>query len=114
MHFTSKSLGTLEFDKIINMLSELCATDGAKARAKALVPSDDYETVLMRQMRTDDAKRLIGAKGYPHFSAPECAVSAAERAYKGAVLSMRELLDIASLLFSARDEHAVITWLIMH
>ena len=102
MLFTQKTLATLEYDKIINMLADLAATDGAKARARALTPSDDYETVLLRQMRTDDAKRLVGAKGYPAFSAPECVVSAAERAYKGAVLSPRELLDIASLLFSAR------------
>lgn len=102
MLFTQKTLATLEYDKIINMLADLAATDGAKARARALTPSDDYETVLLRQLRTDDAKRLVGAKGYPAFSAPECVVSAAERAYKGAVLSPRELLDIASLLFSAR------------
>ena len=102
MLFTQKTLATLEYDKIIDMLAGLAATDGAKARARALTPSDDYDTVLLRQTRTDDAKRLIGAKGYPAFSAPECVVSAAERAYKGAVLSPRELLDIASLLFSAR------------
>ncbi len=102
MLFTQKTLATLEYDKIINMLADLAATDGAKARARALTPSDDYETVLLRQLPTDDAKRLVGAKGYPAFSAPECVVSAAERAYKGAVLSPRELLDIASLLFSAR------------
>ena len=102
MLFTQKTLATLEYDKIINMLADLAATDGAVARARALTPSDDYETVILRQRRTDDAKRLVGAKGYPAFSAPECVVSAAERAYKGAVLSPRELLDIASLLFSAR------------
>ena len=102
MLFTQKTLATLEYDKIINMLADLAATDGAKAKARALCPSDDYDTVILRQMRTDDAKRLVNAKGYPAFSAPECVVSAAERAYKGAVLSPRELLDIASLLFSAR------------
>ena len=103
MHFTAKALSALEYDKIINMLASMASTDGAAAKARALSPTDDYDTVLLRQKRTDDAKRLINAKGYPSFSAPEGTVSSAERAYKGAVLSPRELLDIASLLYSARN-----------
>ncbi len=103
MHFTSKALSALEYDKIIDMLASMAATEGAASKARALSPTDDYDTVLLRQKRTDDAKRLINAKGYPSFSAPETTVSSAERAYKGAVLSPRELLDIASLLYSARN-----------
>ena len=102
MLFTSKTLTTLEFDKIISMLVDCASTEGAKSRAKALVPTNDYDVVLERQSRTDDAKRLINAKGYPSFSAEERVVAAAERAYKGAVLSPMELLEIASLLRSAR------------
>ena len=46
MLFTQKSLSTLEYDKIVLMLAELAATDGAKARALALTPSDDYNLVV--------------------------------------------------------------------
>ena len=102
MIFTEKSLTTLEFDKIINMLVECAATGGAKSRARALTPTSDYDIVLERQTKTDDAKRLINAKGYPSFSAEESVVPSAERAYKGAVISPRELLNIASMLRSAR------------
>ena len=102
MIFTNKTLTTLEYDKITEMLVECAHTDGAKSRARALAPSSDFDTVFERQKRTDDAKRLINAKGFPSFSAPEDTVEAAERAYKGAVLSPRELLDVASLLRSAR------------
>ena len=98
MHFTEKTLNTLEFDKIIEMLVSCAATDGAKARAGALMPTDDIEQVIDRQRRTDDAKRLIAAKGYPSFTAPESVTAAADRAYKGATLSPRELMDIAALL----------------
>ena len=77
MHFTSKTLSTLEFDKIISMLAEMAATEGAAAKALALTPTDDYDTVILRQRRTEDAKRLINAKGYPSFSAPESTVPAA-------------------------------------
>ena len=102
MLFTSKVLTTLEYDKIIEMLAECAQTDGAKARALSLTPIADFDGIVLRQTRTDDAKRLINAKGYPAFSAPESVVSSADRAYKGAVLSPRDLLDIASLLRSAR------------
>ena len=102
MLFSAKTLSTLEYDKIIEMLIDCAATDGAKSRAAALTPTDDYKTVLARQKRTDDAKRLISAKGYPSFSAEERVVAAAERAYKGAILSPIELLEIASLFRSAR------------
>jgi len=102
MLFTAKTLTTIEFDKIIAMLADCAATEGAKARAASLSPSDEYEVVVKRQERTDDAKRLVNAKGYPPFSAPEGVCESAERAYKGATLSPRELLDVASLLRSAR------------
>ena len=101
MLFTEKTLEALEYDKIIARLVECASTAGAKARAAALLPSDDYETVLLRQARTEDAKRLLSHKGYPPFSGAESVV-AADRAYKGATLSPRELLDVAALLYSAR------------
>ncbi len=102
MIFTAKTLNTLEYDKIIEMLVDCTATEGAKARARALMPSDDVDTVIRRQTNTDDAKRLINAKGYPSFSAPDSTTASADRAYKGGILSPRELLDVASLLRSAR------------
>ena len=59
MLFTAKTLSTLEYDKIIKMLISCAATDGAKARAASLSPTDDFELVSARQKKTDDAKRLI-------------------------------------------------------
>ena len=102
MSFHTKMLATLEFPKILGMLVEHCATDGAKAKALSLSPSDDYDVVLMRQRRTEDARRLINQKGFPSFSADESTTSSAERAYKGATLSPKELLSVASLFHSAR------------
>ena len=102
MLFTQKTLTTLEYDKIIDMLVELSATDGAKSRARTLLPSDDPMAVRRRQSETTDARRLIGVKGYPSFSADECVPPALERAEKGATLSTAELLRVSSLLHSAR------------
>ena len=69
MAFSSKTLQTLEFNKIIDMLVAATSTEGAKARAMSLTPSSDYDEIIMRQNKTDDAKRLITAKGYPAFYA---------------------------------------------
>ena len=102
MLFTRKTLETLEYNKIIDALVEFCATEGAKAKARALTPSPDVEIVRLWQDRTEDAKRLINCKGYPSFSAEERVTSSADRAYKGAVLSPAELLEIATLLRSSR------------
>lgn len=102
MYFTGKTALTLEFNKILEMLSEHCATEGAKSRALSLLPTDDYDTVINRQNRCDDAKRLVNAKGFPPFTAPESTSASPERAYKGSTLTPRELLDIASLLKSVR------------
>ena len=102
MLFTEKTQKILEFDKIRERLCDFCSTEGAKARALSLSPSDDYDIVIGRQTKTDDAKRLVNAKGFPSFSSPESVTAAADRAYKGAVLSPKELLDVASILRCAR------------
>ena len=102
MLFTNKSLQTLEYDKIINMLSECASTAGAKEKAMTLTPSADYDEVILRQTRTDDAKRLVNAKGHPSFSDCPLVPEAIERADKGASLTMKELLEVASLLACAR------------
>ena len=102
MLFTAKTLNTLEYYKITERLSECCATEGAKARALSLTPTDDFDLIVKRQGYTDDAKRLINAKGYPSFFANDRVVSSADRAYKGAILSPAELIEVAALLRSAR------------
>ncbi|MBP5609970.1 MAG: endonuclease MutS2, partial [Clostridia bacterium] len=102
MPFSQKTLSTLEYDKIIASLAECCATEGARALAYALLPSDDPELVKKRQDRCAAARRLIGHKGYPPFTAPEDVLSSCDRADKGATLSTGELLHISALLHSAR------------
>ena len=52
MQFSLKTLSTLEYDKIIEMLAECASTEGAKARARALAPTDDAQAVIIRQRRT--------------------------------------------------------------
>ncbi len=102
MSFSEKTLKTLEFDKIRAILAEIAPTDGAKERASALTPSDDTVEIRRRMTRTTDAKRLAQIKGMPAFSGVYDVGDALERAEKDAVLSPRELLQIAALLRAAR------------
>ncbi len=97
-----KSIKTLEFDKIRDMLVSLALTQGAKDLAYNLVPETRIEKIKLLQKQTTDAKRMSATKGVPSFSAVHDIGDALERAGKGATLSMRELLDIAGLLRSAR------------
>ncbi len=102
MYLPEKTITALEFDKIRVMLAECAHTDGARAAALSLLPDDDEVHILARQRLTTDAKKLASYKGYPSFGmigdiSPTC-----ERAEKGAMLSARELLDVANLLRTSR------------
>ena len=102
MSFSEKTLHSLEFDKICELLASFAPTDGSKSMAKMLLPSDDIDTVMMKQRRTTDAKRLCDAKGMPSFGGVRDVSESCERADKGAVLTPGELLAIAGVLRTSR------------
>ncbi len=102
MSISEKTIRTLEFDKICSMLETHCETEGAAFMARNLRPTDDTYTVLRRQRRTTDARRLADVKGAPSFGRIRDVSSACDRAGKGSVLSPRDLLDCANVLRTAR------------
>ena len=102
MKYSDNLFSTLEFDKIRSLLSECAMTEGASSMANMLEPSSDPVVIVRRQTRTTDAVRLANAKGMPTFVNIRDVSASCERADKGAVLSMRELLDIGGVLKSAR------------
>ena len=98
MSFSEKVMHSLEFDKICALLASFAPTDGSKAMARMLIPSEDIDTVLKKQRRTTDAKRLCDAKGMPTFGGVRDVAESCERAEKGAILTPGELLSIAAVL----------------
>ena len=102
MKITEKTLRTLEFDRVREMLADCALTEGAKAQAMKLEPSDDADNILRRQRHTTDARSLMDIKGMPPFGDIDDVGDICERAEKGAVLNPRELLNVASLLRSSR------------
>ena len=102
MLYTQKTLAALEYDKILALLADRALTEGARERALTLLPSEDYDTVCMRQNRTQEARKLLSQKGYPPLSGVEDISGAIERADKGATLSTREILAVARVFSCAR------------
>lgn len=99
----TKAITTLEFDKILKILSECAATDGARAEALCLAPENDAFIIRKRLSQTSEAKNMIAEKGTPSFGHVVDICAAADRAEKGSVLSTRELLDTAEIFHTARS-----------
>jgi DNA mismatch repair protein MutS2 len=102
MNISEKILSTLEFDRIRELLADCAPTEGSRAMALALQPTEDIGRVLRRQRRTTDARHFADEKGAPSFGGVVDVSAACERAEKGAILNPRELLDIANVLRVAR------------
>lgn len=100
--FSNKTIKTLEFDKICEMLADCAPTEGARSMALTLTPSGDITEVLRRQRKTTDARRLADVKGMPPFGSVKDVSESCERAAKGAMLSTRELLEVARVLRASR------------
>ena len=52
MSFSEKTMHSLEFDKICDLLASYAPTEGSKSMARMLTPSEDIDTVLKRQRKT--------------------------------------------------------------
>lgn len=93
-----KALGTLEFDKILDMLCDCAPIEGAKTLAKKVRPSVTATVIKKSMSETTEAKRLVYMKGAPSFGGIKDITNALDRAEKDASLNMAELLDVADVL----------------
>ncbi len=96
-----KSFKTLEYTKIIDMLTGYAASDGGKKLCLELEPSTDYNTVVESLTNTNDAMLRIYAKGDVSFAGVTSLDDAIKRLDIGASLSTTELLNIAAVLNAA-------------
>ncbi len=98
-----KSLKTLEYFDIIEMLEEQAVSTGAKKVVKNILPMTDIEDVLSAIEKTTDAKNMMVTKASPSFSAVHDVTASVKRAEMSGTLSLSELLKIAGLLKSSRN-----------
>ncbi|MCM1125868.1 MAG: endonuclease MutS2 [Lachnospiraceae bacterium] len=94
----AKVLKTLEYNKIINMLTERASSDPGRELCRDLVPMTDLDAISLAQTQTADALSMLFAKGSTSFGGNKN-ISASLRSLEiGSALSAPELLHIASLL----------------
>ena len=93
-----KVLNTLEYHKMIHMLTELASSPPGKALCSGLLPSSDPAAILQAQTETEDGLSRIFKKGTPSFSGNRDLGRMIKSLEIGAALSSGELLQIASLL----------------
>lgn len=96
-----KALKTLEFDKIIHILTAHAASEDAKEMCRKLVPYDNINDVERAQRETADALRRVYRKGSVSFGGIRDIRGSLKRLEIGGILGMGELLQIMSLLETA-------------
>ena len=95
-------LRLLEFDKILGMLRECCVSGPGKAHALTVRPRTDPGGVRFLQEETQEAESYLAAlETYPVLAFDD-AGDALKRSRVGAMLTMRELLEIAAVLRASR------------
>ena len=97
-----KVLKTLEYNKILNQLSEYACSPEAKKRCLALRPITDKAQIEQLQLQTKDALSRLFRCGNLSFSGVHSVNDSLKRLEIGASLSAAELLSICSLLEAAK------------
>lgn len=93
-----KSLRILEFNKIIDRLTEHATSAPGKKLAAALVPMTDLEEIRAAQTQTADALGRLFRRGSTSFGSNKDLGMSLKSLEVGSVLSIAELLAIASFL----------------
>lgn len=93
----NKVLRTLEYNKIIDILTEYASSASGKELCRELKPSDNLEDIELNQNETKDALGRMIRNGSVSFSGIHNVNPHLKRLSIGGVLSGAELLQIASL-----------------
>ncbi len=94
----NKVLRVLEYHKIIDRLTEKASSEPGKKLTAALVPMTDLEEIKTAQTQTADALGRLFAKGSTSFGSNKDLGMSLKSLEVGSVLSITELLRIASFL----------------
>ncbi len=93
-----KALKTLEYNKIIDRLTEFAGSALAKEMCRNLQPSTDLYEIQTLQKETSDALSRIYQKGAVSFRGVRDIRGSIKRLEIGAIIGINELLSICSLL----------------
>jgi len=101
-----KSIITLELPQVLEMLAEEAVSMPAKERAAALRPGTGLWRIKEELAEATAAREMIILKGNPALGGVQDVGASLDRAARGAMLGMRELLRIAGVLRAARTVRA--------
>lgn len=99
----TKYLNKLEFDKVLNILSNFAITYIGKELALNLIPSTNPETVKILQHETSEAYSLIYRNGNLPLDAIPNILPHLKMLDSNCILSIKYLLDIANVLKTSRE-----------
>jgi len=97
-HMNTKVLTTLEYNKIIDLLTEKADSEPGKKLCRDLVPSTDLATIRTAQRETKDALARLFRIGSTSFGSNRDLGFSIRSLEIGSSLSMSELLKLASFL----------------
>jgi len=95
----AKALQTLEYTKIIDLLTSRAVSQMGKDRAAALLPMTSLRDVERAQQETTEATTLILRKGSLSLGGIRDIRSSLQRALVGGMLTIEELLHIGDFLY---------------
>ena len=98
-----KSLQTLEFPAVLELLAAQAVSDETKERVRNIRPSTDRGQVNLLLQETTAARKMMDIHGAPALSNLRPVAASLQRAHLGGVLNTRELLQIASVLRTTRN-----------
>ncbi|MBS5948848.1 MAG: endonuclease MutS2 [Clostridium sp.] len=97
-----RSFRVLEFNKIIEKVSEYAITSSAKELVFALTPYDTIFEVEKKLKETEEALDLLITKSNPPFEGFFDVKEGIERAKKGGMLSISQILRVGGMLKASR------------
>ncbi|MBQ3571626.1 MAG: endonuclease MutS2 [Clostridia bacterium] len=105
----NRVLTTLEYDKILAKCATFAVLDFSKERIINLTPFDEIEEVKFSLKKTSEAHKLLYTHGVSGIEFFDPISDELDRATRGSVLSMGELLRIARILRSSRVVYNSVT-----
>ncbi len=98
-----KAVFSLELDKILNMLAQYANIEQSKTAVLNIFPSVSRENIKNGLKRVTEIKNITVTKGRVSYGHVKDVKDSVRRADLGAMLSARELLEIASLLHAVKS-----------
>ncbi len=98
-----KTIRILEYNKIIDRLVSLTASNLGSELAKQLMPDNDFEKIKINLKETSDGVNFISRRGSPPLGGIHDIRDSIRRADIGSMLNLRELIRVAGVLRAVRN-----------